>query len=176
MSCALASPTDGVCANKRPVQGRAASRPVPVAQPALTPLAQGHAAVVEDGIAARADLAATAPFSTDAPESTFSMAQLREAPAPMPASRSAVAVVPTRASVPSFREIRAGRAAAAGRAPEAEVRIPLSELEAASLFSDATSHAPAATAALLPCMDSLVERVRNRTAARLSRTGVPAGS
>lgn len=175
MSCALASPTDGVCANKRPVQGRAAVRPAPAAQAALTPLAHGHA-LAERDVAARVDAPSTEPFSTDAPEATFSMAQLREVPAAPVAPGSEAPVVPVRRSVPSFREIRSGRAAAAGRAPEAQVRIPLAEVDAASLFSDATNHAPAAAAALLPCMDSLVERVRQRTAARLSRSSDLAGS
>lgn len=175
MSCALASPTDGVCANKRPVQGRAASRPVVVGQATLTPLAQGHAADAGIRVAARAE-PVPAPFSMDAPESTFSMARLREAAPVAEAARPDMASAAVRTPPPSFREIRAGRAAAAGRAPEAELRIPLSELETATLFSDATSHAPAATAALLPCMDSLVERVRQRTAARLSRASQPARS
>lgn len=178
MSCALASPTDGVCANKRPVQGRAAGgRPIAVVQAALTPLATGHAVEASvPAVTAPDEHGVAEPFATDAPESTFSMAQLREQPVSMRAPRRAAPAVPVRPTPPSFREIRAGRAAAAGRAPEAELRIPVSELEGATLFSDATSHAPAATAALLPCMDSLVERVRQRTAARLSRTTLQSGS
>jgi len=49
------------------------------------------------------------------------------------------------------------------RAPVAEVRIPLTETEGTA--------APAQRA--LPGMDQLVERVRQRTAARISRAGTP---
>ncbi len=174
MSCALASPVDGVCANKRPVQGRRAT-PQP-AQAALVPLAAGHAmdvaAQVVAPVAAPAQ-PAPVPFSTDAPEATFTIAQLRapEAASIAPQEVESSAVRPIRTSPPSFREIRAGRAAAASRAPIAEVRIPIGELEGGTLMSDAERHENAATAAMVPCMDSLVERVRQRTAARLNRAG-----
>lgn len=169
MSCALASPVDGLCANKRPVQGRRAT-PQP-AQAALVPLAAGHAMDVAARVAAPAP--GPVPFSTDAPEATFTIAQLR-APEPtgaVPHEVGSSAVRPIRTTPPSFREIRAGRAAAASRAPIAEVRIPLNELDGGTLMSDAERHEPAASAAMLPCMDSLVERVRQRTAARLNRSG-----
>jgi hypothetical protein len=72
-----------------------------------------------------------------------------------------------RTAPPSFREIRA--AAAASRAPIAEVRIPVAELEGQTLTM-AVAHAPAhVVQAVLPGMDQLVERVRQRTAARISR-------
>jgi hypothetical protein len=166
MSCALANPVEGVCANKRPVQGRrAAMRPID--QPELTPLAAGHSV---DALPVAAD--AHAPFPADAPEATFSMAQLRQGEQSSPAG--AQLAPPARRvgnAPPSFREIRAGRVAAAARTPEAAVRIPVEELEAGTLVADASSHAPAATAMVLPGMDQLVERVRQRTAARLSRAG-----
>lgn len=174
MSCALASPVDGVCANKRPVQGRR-STPQP-AQAALVPLASGHAMDVAARAAAPAAQvpghAAPVPFSTDAPEATFTIAQLRapESPAVAPQEVESVAVRPIRTTPPSFREIRAGRAAAASRAPIAEVRIPLGELDGGTLLADAARHEDGMSA-LLPCMDSLVERVRQRTAARLNRAG-----
>jgi hypothetical protein len=166
MSCALANPVEGVCANKRPVQGRrAAVRRVD--QPELTPLAAGHSV---DAHPAAADT--RAPFPADAPEATFSMAQLRQGQQP-PASGTQLAPAARRVAgtPPSFREIRAGRVAAAARTPEAAVRIPVEELETGTLVADASSHAPAATAMMLPGMDQLVERVRQRTAARLSRVG-----
>jgi hypothetical protein len=164
MSCALASPVDGVCANKRPVQGRR-STPQP-AQAALVPLASGHAM----DVAARG--ATPVPFSTDAPEATFTIAQLRapETTNVIPQEVESTAVRPIRTAPPSFREIRAGRAAAASRAPIAEVRIPLDELDGGTLLADAARHDEGA-ASMLPCMDSLVERVRQRTAARLNRAG-----
>jgi hypothetical protein len=173
MSCALASPVDGLCANKRPVQGRR-STPQP-AQAALVPLAAGHAMDVAAHVASPVHAPvqpAPVPFSTDAPEATFTIAQLRtpEPTVGAPQEVESSAVRPIRATPPSFREIRAGRAAAASRAPIAEVRIPLSELEGGTLMSDAERHEAAATSALLPCMDSLVERVRQRTAARLNRS------
>jgi hypothetical protein len=157
MSCALSNPEAGVCANKRPVQGRRAQQPKQPAQAALVPLAEGHA---------------REPFSTDAPEATFTMSQLRtpEPVAAVPQEVESAAVRPIRTAPPSFREIRAGRAAAAGRAPVAEVRIPIGELEGGTLLTDA-AQAQAAPSTMLPCMDSLVERVRQRTAARLNRAG-----
>lgn len=165
MSCALASPVDGVCANKRPVQGRRALAGRQLDQASLTPLAAGHE------IQAAPSIAASTPFAADAPEATFSMARLHEpsverVPTAAPSQPRAV-----RSAPPSFREIRSGRAAAARREPVAEVTIPVAEVEAGTLLSDAASHAPAATAAMLPSMDQLVERVRQRTAARLSRAG-----
>ncbi len=177
MSCALASPTDGVCANKRPVQGRRSPvAKVAVDQPRLTPLAQGHGRVdVERPAVAARQVAATdpshEPFAADAPESTFSMAQLRSSDAAaQPDAVVDIAAGPRRTTPPSFREIRAGRAAAAGRTPVAEVRIPLAEVEHGTLLSDAHAHAPVASPAM-PGMDQLVERVRRRTAARLGRSG-----
>jgi hypothetical protein len=178
MSCALASPVDGLCANKRPVQGRR-STPQP-AQAALVPLAAGHAMDIAAHAAAPVHAPAQvpvhqmpAPFATDAPEATFTIAQLRapESAAIAPQEVESSAVRPIRATPPSFREIRAGRAAAASRTPVAEVRIPLSELDGGTLMSDAERHEAAAATAMLPCMDSLVERVRQRTAARLNRAG-----
>lgn len=168
MSCALASPVDGVCANKRPVQGRR-SAPQP-AQAALVPLATGH----EMDVAARAAAAAPAPFATDAPEATFTIAQLRhpvQQSSVTPHEVASTAARPIRTAPPSFREIRSGRAAAASRAPIAEVRIPLGELDGGTLLADAEHHGGDGASALLPCMDSLVERVRQRTAARLNRSG-----
>ncbi len=169
MSCALASPVDGVCANKRPVQGRR-STPQP-AQAALVPLATGHAMDVAARVAAPAHVSGPVPFATDAPEATFTIAQLRapEQPSAIPPQNvESTAVRPIRTAPPSFREIRAGRAAAASRAPIAEVRIPLGEIDGGTLLADAAQHGDG-TSALLPCMDSLVERVRQRTAARLNR-------
>lgn len=160
MSCALASPVDNVCANKRPVQGRRAA-PQSATQAALVPLAEGHGREV-----------VSPPFAADAPEATFTMAQLR-APEPsgvVPQEVESASVRPIRSAPPSFREIRAGRAVAAGRAPVAEVRIPVGELEVGTLISDAAANEDAS--ALVPCLDSLVERVRQRTAARLGRSGV----
>ena len=160
MSCALASPESGVCANRRPVNGRALLKArAPKGQAALVPLAEGHAAI-----------AASAPFSADAPESTFSLAQVTEqAPPAHPRPRRVAADVSAqdapafRSAPPSFREIRSGRAAAAARAPIAEVRIPLAEVEGVD----------APIQAALPGMDQLVERVRQRTAARMSRSAAP---
>ncbi len=171
MSCALASPVDGVCANKRPVQGRRAT-PQPV-QATLVPLAAGHAMDVAAQVVAAPVQPAPVPFATDAPEATFTIAQLRapEPSATVPQEVESSAVRPIRTAPPSFREIRAGRAAAASRAPIAEVRIPLGELEGGTLMSDAQRHDVATATALVPCMDSLVERVRQRTAARLNRAG-----
>ncbi len=172
MSCALASPVDGVCANKRPVQGRRGT--AQPAQAALVPLAVGHA--VDDAAMAPAAVESPVPFAADAPEATFTMAQLR-APTAAPVAPQEIestAVRPIRTSPPSFREIRAGRAAAASRAPVAEVRIPIGEIESGTLLSDAAHHVGPVGSPTLPCMDSLVERVRQRTAARLNRTGATA--
>lgn len=172
MSCALPNPADDVCANKRPVQGRRVGSPRPIGQAQLTPLAAGH-----EMAPAAAVIPTVAPFATDAPESTFSMAQLRVVETTEPADEPAP-VPRVHAAPPSFREIRSGRAAAASRAPVAAVRIPIEELEAGTLVADAARHArvasPVATA--LPGMDQLVERVRQRTAARLSRGGVASNS
>jgi hypothetical protein len=165
MSCALASPTDGVCANKRPVQGRRAARPEAPTQPQLTPLAAGHAAGTFE------PTPAPAPFPADAPESTFTMSQLRAPEQPRLRAIDAPVVdtpAATRTSPPSLREIRSGRAVAASRAPVAQVRIPVHEHESGTLLSDAAAHAPAVNAVALAGMDQLVERVRQRTAARLS--------
>jgi hypothetical protein len=173
MSCALASPENGVCANKRPVQGRrSAMRGVD--QPQLTPLAVGHAAQPAD------EPRRTTPFAADAPEATFSIAQVRDTvatPAPQPDVVAPAAPTPIRSAPPSFREIRAGRAAAAGRAPVAELRIPVAEVESGTLLSDAAAHAPRAAQCVLPGIDQLVERVRQRTAARLNhRNAQPTGA
>ncbi|MCW2923315.1 MAG: hypothetical protein JWM98_719 [Thermoleophilia bacterium] len=161
LSCALANPENGVCANRRPVNGRiATARATSPVQATLVPVAPGHAMAP----------AAVAPFAADAPESTFSLAQVAEA-----APRSTLAAAATafdgriaqpaaaRTAPPSFREIRSGRAAAAARVPVAQVTIPLAEVEG--------DLAP--LQASLPGMDQLVERVRQRTAARLSRAGAP---
>lgn len=176
MSCALANPTDGVCANKRPVQGRRTSSARAVTQQArLVPLASGHAiaALAEErssSVASPVTQQAT-PFAADAPEATFSLAQLRQAPVAAPAPVDRVAPVQqVRSTPPSFREIRSGRAAASSRAPVAEVRIPLAELDDPSLFRPSTvDGATGGVQHALPGMDQLVERVRQRTAARLSR-------
>lgn len=110
------------------------------------------------------------------------MAHLREA-APAPAevvdldqaAPTPMAARAQRVTPPSFREIRSGRAAAAARAPIAQVQVPVEELDAGTLLADARSHvAPQSTppvAMVLPGMEQLVERVRQRTAARLSRSG-----
>ena len=165
MSCALASPVDNLCANKRPVQGRRSTRKP--AQAALVPLAAGHAL----DVAAHATV--PVPFATDAPEATFTITQLRpqEPVARVPQEVESTAVRPIRATPPSFREIRSGRAAAASRAPVAEVRIPLAEIDGGTLMADAAS-LDSVDASMMPCMDSLVERVRQRTAARINRAGV----
>lgn len=140
-----------MCANRRPVRGRAAQDPAAQAQ--LVPLAQGHA--IEPQAPA---VAARGPFGESAPEATFSLAQVRACDTPVPAPRAVTTPLVdiaqhVRTAPPSFREIRA---AAATRAPAAQVRIPAAEVDA--------SQAP------LPGMDQLVERVRQRTAARLSRS------
>lgn len=162
MSCALANPNEGAsCANRRPVRGRARR----VEQAPLVPVSNGHGEQV----------AARAPFGVDAPEATFSLVQLCEAPAGDGTTTVEATVdlaQPVRSAPPRFRDIRAGRvggrAAAATRAPVAEVRIPASQVEAERLF-EAT---PAGSVApVLPGMEQLVERVRQRTAARLSRSG-----
>ncbi len=148
MNCALASPENGVCANRRPVNGRVVAPRVAKVTPATL-----------------------APFSADAPEATFSLAQVVPtgpvAPAPAAVQQQLhvadVAARPVHGAPPSYREIRSGRAAAASRAPVAEVRIPISEVDG--------DVAPMQRA--LPGMDQLVERVRQRTAARISRAGAP---
>lgn len=162
MSCALPSPESGVCANKRPVQGRRVGSRGPVEQASLTPLAEGHELVPA------ADGSGSMPFAADAPESTFSMSQLRVVELVEPVVDEAP-VQPVISALPSAREIRAGRAVASSRAPVAEVRIPIEELESGTLVADAARHARGAESPLMPCMDQLVERVRQRTAARLSR-------
>jgi len=162
MSCALANPKEGAaCANRRPVRGRA-RQPLQPVQASLVPVAAGHERLEPAA-------AAPTPFSADAPEATFSLVQLC-APAAPATGRAPVDVdQPVRTMPPSFREIRAGqtsvRAAAATRVPVAEVRIPVSQLDADSLFEAA----PAGGTVVLPGMEQLVERVRQRTAARLSR-------
>lgn len=190
MSCALASPDNGVCANRRPVRGRRAEqrRPSAPVQASLVPLAEGHAALVplpaaqsETPRVAVAppvpsvhatqgvpeDPAVATPFSATAPESTFSLTQVREAGGTPASPVGELPEQRLRSAPPSFREIRAGRAAAAARVPVAEVRIPIAELDGASMPM-AASHAPSQAA--LPGMEQLVERVRQRTAARLSRS------
>jgi hypothetical protein len=171
MSCALPNPVSGVCANKRPVQGRRVGTPSPVEQAALTPLAEGHE--MPRSPVPTADVAAATPFSADAPEATFSMSQLRVVESSEHVIRAEAPAQVTASSRPSFREIRAGRAAASSRAPVAEVRIPIDELESGTLVADAARHASTAPApAPVPAgMDQLVERVRQRTAARMSRSG-----
>lgn len=149
MSCALQSPEAGVCANKRPVRGRR----VPTAQAQLTPLAAGHERY--PAVAATAQ-----PFSASAPESTFTVSLLHEQPPAPPQPLVSEPVAAMRTTPPRLREIRAGRAAAAGRAPVAEVRIPIGAVDAPSL--------PVATP--MRGMEQLVERVRTRTAARISRS------
>ena len=140
------------------------------------PLAAGHAMDIAAQVAAPVHAPvqpAPVPFGTNAPEATFTIAQLRapETPGIAPQEVESSAVRPIRTTPPSFREIRAGRAAAASRAPIAEVRIPLGELDGGTLLSDAERHENATAVAMVPCMDSLVERVRQRTAARLNRAG-----
>jgi len=170
MSCALANPESDVCANRRPVHGRAA-RPEQPQQASLVPTAMGHglngplmpAAATITPAAARH---VVEPFRADAPEATFSLAQLRPEPVTASASadRSVQHVERTPGQPPSFREIRSGRAAAASRAPVAEVRIPVAELELQPQLAESQIVAPG--------MEQLVERVRRRTAARISRTPV----
>ena len=148
MSCALANPENGVCANRRPVRGRA-GKPKPSVQPPLIPLAAGHAL--------------TQPFSEATPEATFSMTALREPAADqrVPAATPLDVTQPVRSSPPSFHEIRSGRAAAAARVPVAEARIPIAELdEVQTRMNFANTEGSG--------LDELVERVRRRTAARLS--------
>lgn len=162
MSCALASPESGVCANRRPVHGRRAQAAAP-AQAQLVPLAAGHGSE-------RLAPAAQAPFGERAPEATFSLTEVRSAPVtagPAVTSQLDMDVRELRSAPPSFREIRSGRAAAAARTPVAEVRIPVDEVEGVT-----ADLGPSQTA--LPGMDQLVERVRMRTAARLSRSMSPA--
>lgn len=179
MSCALANPVNGACANRRPVRGRAI-RPVVPAQAQLVPLAAGHewqadqpaavaTVVAAPAVAPAAPVAVAAlavpaaptheaavastvvhvgpaPFSSDAPEQTFTASALRGA-------------------LPSAREIRAARAAAATRPPVAEVVVPMEA--AGGMQLSLTSERTRAVGS--DCIDQLVERVRRRTAARLSR-------
>jgi hypothetical protein len=153
MSCALANPEAGACANRRPVRGRT-RKPAAPAQPPLIPLAEGHSRL--------------RPFSEAAPEATFSLTAVRE-PELVAAPSADVAtdmpqpdvLQPLRSTPPSFREIRAGRAVAAARAPIAEARIPLADLDDAQTRMAFTNVDGAG-------LDELVERVRRRTAARLS--------
>ena len=169
MSCALANPVADVCANRRPVRGRAALPEQPQ-QAQLVPMAAGHAAAAVATPQVAAPTATRVPFAANAPEATFSIAQVREAagPVPVPAPRATLQAdgfeQPVRVVPPSFRDIRAGRAAAAQRAPIAEVVIPVAEVEAQ----------PRLTFDTVPAgMEQMVERVRRRTAARLSRTSSP---
>ena len=153
MSCALANPEGDACANRRPVRGRS-RKPVAPAQPPLIPLAEGHSRL--------------RPFSEATPEATFSIADVREPELAAVASEDiatdisrADVLQPLRSMPPSFREIRAGRAVAAARAPIAEARIPLADLDDAQTRMSFTNADGAG-------LDELVERVRRRTAARLS--------
>jgi hypothetical protein len=161
MSCALASPVNDVCANRRPVHGRRAQRPEPPSQASLVPLAAGHATSLPERLAP----AARAPFAETAPEATFSLTQVREpdATAVVPPVHVDDVVQPLRSTPPSYREIRSGRTAASSRAPIAEVRIPITQLDHPVLAEEAPSQC------VLPGIEQLVERVRLRTAARLSR-------
>ena len=193
MSCALKNPENGMCANKRPVQGRRARQARNDGQAALTPLAAGHARTIraphdpEPQVPAAAQVAArtpqSQPFTEDAPEATFSLAQLQVPDGRGADPTASMQARPAQAAPPSFREIRAGRAsgrpvevrvaaaAAASRPVVAEVVVPVAEVEGGTLLQDATTHAPAAAQAVLPGIDQLVERVRQRTAARLGRAG-----
>jgi hypothetical protein len=165
MSCALASPDNGVCANRRPVRGRKAQAPAAPQQATLVPLAEGHAARVQQ------PAAAATPFAATAPESTFSLAQVREVaaqPVPRPARTPMADIAQhVRTPPPSFREIRA--AAAASRAPIAQVVIPAAEVEGETLMAAAGPDPVQAAQLARPCLDQLAERVRARTAQRLSR-------
>lgn len=166
MSCALANPEADVCANRRPVRGRIVS--APAQQMAVAPQVAAAAPLQP---AAVATPAARVPFAANAPEATFSIAQVREVQHPAPAPRGDVPLElfeqPVRMTPPSFRDIRAGRAAAAMRQPAevAAVVIPVSEVEAQPTLSTE----PAA----MPGFEQLCERVRLRTAARMSRAGAP---
>lgn len=154
MSCALPNPESGACANRRPVRGRA-TRPAESTQPQLVPLADGHA------VTAVPLAVPTSPFSEAAPESNFSLTALSAAPMSTAPRTPDDLEQPVRSAPPSFREIRSGRAAAAARAPIAEVRIPIEEIESPQLTFQAGPGAG---------LDELVERVRRRTAERLART------
>jgi hypothetical protein len=126
------------------------------------PLAAGHAV---DPVPLAP--AARAPFAATAPEATFSLTQVREpdVSAVVPEVEPDAMIQQHRSGPPSFREIRSGRAAASTRAPIAEVRIPIAEIEAAAT----STRELAPVQCVLPGIDQLVERVRQRTAARLSR-------
>lgn len=154
MSCALASPESGACANRRPVRGRS-TRPVEPKQPQLVPLADGHAVTMVPVAPA-----AAAPFSEAAPEASFSLTALTTEPTTDEPRTPGDLEQAIRSVPPSFREIRAGRAAAAARAPIAEVRIPIEAIESPQLRM---STVPG------DGLDELVERVRRRTAERLAR-------
>ncbi|MBC7460263.1 MAG: hypothetical protein H7287_02775 [Thermoleophilia bacterium] len=165
MSCALANPEADVCANRRPVRGRVGAASAPQTQVAArvaAPAPLQPAALTQP---------ARVPFAANAPEATFSIAQVREVRHPAPAPRSMAPLElfeqPVRITPPSFRDIRAGRAAAAMRHP-AEVTavvIPVAEVDAQPvLVSEPLT---------MPCFEQLCERVRQRTAARLSRANAP---
>jgi len=156
MSCALANPVADVCANRRPVRGRVNEQAPVAATVEVTPTPE------------RLQPAARVPFAANAPEATFSIAQVRQAhPAPAPRADQRLELFEqpvARVLPPSFRDIRAGRAAAAMRQPAevAAVIIPVAEVEAQ----------PALIESSVPGFEQLCERVRLRTAARLSRTVV----
>ena len=164
MSCALANPVSGACANRRPVRGRSA-KPVEAKQPQLVPLADGHAVTPQPAAPLPLQPAAVAPapvpFSEGAPEASFSLTALTYEPSSDEPRTPGDLEQAIRSVPPSFREIRAGRAVAAARAPIAEVRIPIEEIESPQLRMQP-----------LPGdgLDARVERVRRRTAERLART------
>lgn len=165
MSCALASPVSGVCANKRPVKGRgAAARPGAPLQATLHPLAIGHARIDAPAAVGAAAAPRVVPFGADDPEANFSVTEVT-APVAHEALHSppVAPLQPVAAGrPPSFREIRAAAARIEG-GEELLVEIapePDPEWQGMALT--------------LPGMDGLVERVRRRTAARLSRGGVVA--
>ena len=102
--------------------------------------------------------------SAETLESSVTQVIEQQLPSPARIVASAAAQVPqplVGGAPPSFREIRSGRAAAAARVPVERVTIPLVETEG--------HQAPAQ--AVLPGMDQLKERVRQRMTARMSRTG-----
>jgi len=174
MSCALANLTSGICADRRPVHGRSVSQPaVAPEQPQFAVAARFGSPPAMPAVHTPRVLEPAVPFGQDAPEATFSLTQLRAAQQPLEGMdpSPAVAVVAASPAVqapPSFREIRAGRAAAAARVPVAEVRIPMAELESPeSLLID---RAVPRVSPGAPCMEQLVERVRRRAAARLQRS------
>lgn len=163
MSCALTNPETGICANRRPVRGRQTQLAVSAESPEPVDVAPAAAARTTTAPAAAA---IREPFGVDTPEATFSLSQLREPSADVPARAAAAdAMQRVRPGPPSFREIRAGRAAAAARMPVAQVRIPVAQIDDQQTL---------AVEAALPGMDELVARVRRRTAARIQRGGEPA--